>query len=490
MSNKELDSLIIKIKNYEKRRQPLEPHQSHRDELNKHMIAYSDSFLRSISHSKAFEDDNSLADTLLEEPIKEEASSFSDILDQLWNCVDNQGLNPASGGHLGYIPGGGVFASSIGDYLAAITNRYAGMHFASPGAVNIERRLIAWMCQIFDMPKKSGGTMCSGGSIASLIGITCARDTMGITPDKVSKSVIYLCDHTHHCVHKAIRIAGLTHAIIRNIPRDLKDRMCTQSLEQQIKSDISDGLLPFIVISSAGSTDTGAVDDLYTIGLISKANNVWHHVDAAYGGFFMLCEEQRPIFRGIEDADSIVVDPHKGLFLPYGLGVLLIKDQSLLLPTFHYKANYMQDAYRDMDVFSPADLSPELTRHYRALRMWIPIKLHGIGPFRDALHEKLLLAQYATVKLKMIRYCKLRSTPMLSVVCFRLEPHQSETDNNENEQLVDFIRKRGKVFLSSTVIDGATYIRMAILSFRTNIETVDLALDEIRCYISTHIDQV
>ncbi len=405
--------------------------------------------------------------------------SLENVLKTFKEQVIDQGLVPSSGGHLGYIPGGGVYLASLGDYLAAISNEYAGMVYPSPGAAAIENNLIHWMIALFGFPKTAVGNLTSGGSIANLIGITAARDSKQIKGDKIPKSVVYVNKHLHHCMLKAFRIAGLEDLDIRYVNLDQNHRMNPEHLDSLIKADIEKGLIPFLVIGNAGTTDTGAIDPLEDLGKIAQKYNLWYHIDGAYGGFFQLTETGKEKLKGIEMADSLVIDPHKGLFLPYGIGAVLIKDASAVLHSNHYIANYMLDAYEEDSFHNSADLSPELTKHFRGMRMWLPIKMLGIEPFISCLNEKLLLAQFLWESLEE-RGFQMGPKPELTVLYFNWNFNENSEINNElNRKLLEEILKDGRVFLSSTIINDIFVIRVAILSFRTKLSTIDLCLEVI-----------
>jgi aromatic-L-amino-acid decarboxylase len=252
--------------------------------------------------------------------------------------------------------------------------------------------------------------------------------------------------------------------------------MSPEALESSIKKDQSSGLNPWLILASAGTTDVGAVDPLEEIGDIARTHRLWFHVDAAYGAFFALCEEGKKILRGMEKSDSIVMDPHKGLFLPYGSGAVLVKDRTALKQAFAWEASYMQDAMSEEDTISPADLSPELTKHFRALRLWLPLKLVGVAPFRAAIEEKLLLARYFFEEIQKVERFEVGPYPDLSVVTFRYIPKKGDADAF-NERLVQEIQRDGRVFLSSTTLDGKYIIRLAVLAFRTHLETIEQALE-------------
>ncbi len=411
-----------------------------------------------------------------------EPKPMEQILDVLKNNLPNAGINPASGGHLGYIPGGGIYPGALGDYLAAVTNEYAGIFFGGPGAVRIENMLIRWMCGLVGYPETALGNLASGGSIANLIAFVTARDFKKITSEKVRKSVIYLTEQVHHCVHKAIRIGGMAEAIVRNVPMDGHYRMDAEKLAEMVAADVAAGLNPFLVVGSAGTTDTGAMDPLDKIAGVCQQHDLWFHVDAAYGGFFILADVENPdgttikeTFRGIEKSDSVAIDPHKGMFLAYGLGAVLIKNVKAQMESHYYRANYMQDTVGATEELSPADLSPELTKHWRGLRMWLPLQLYGIQPFKAALEEKIWLCRYFYEEIQKLGF-EVGPYPDLSVCTYRFVPENGDA-NEFNRRLVEHIQRDGRIFVSSTTIDGQIWIRLAVLSFRTHLREIDTLLE-------------
>jgi len=468
--------MIEKIKHLERIALQLEPSSEQRALLMDEVLKYSEDFLNRIYQIPAYVSTEDKGKDILLSPIVEQGADISSLIKLIEHNVDRPGLNPASGGHLGYIPGGGIYYSALGDYLAAVMNRFAGIFFAGPGAVYMEHMLLAWMADIVGYPKSAGGNLTSGGSIANLVGIVAARDAHGLKAKDFEKSVIYLTTQAHHSVDKAIRIAGLKECVIQDVQLDEKSRMDADVLERTITSDKKKGLNPFLVIASAGTTDTGSVDPMEMIGQIANHHNLWFHVDGAYGAFFVLCDEGKKILKGIEQSDSLVMDPHKGLFLPYGSGALLVRDKQKLFDAFWYQANYMQDALNGAEELSPADISPELTKHFRGLRLWLPLKLIGVGPFRAGLEEKLLLARYFHEKIQTIDGFEVGAYPDLSVVTYRYIPKRGNADDF-NERLVKAVQNDGRVFISSTMLDGKFTLRLAVLSFRTHLATIDLLLE-------------
>ncbi len=464
-----MNTLKQKILELQKISNALEPTESQRNNYIKEINDYANQFLNSINDVDTY---NSEHETKNVFSLNSETKSLQDIIKIYADEIATKGINAASGGHLGYIPGGGIYTSALADYLVDITNEYAGMYYASPGAVALENELIDWMKAMFKFPKLAIGNLTSGGSIANLIALTAARDKNKIKNNKIESSVIYVSTQVHHCINKALRIIGLEDVIIRHINLDSNSRIIAEELDTKIKDDKAKGLNPFLVIASAGTTDTGAIDPLEAIGNLAKSHNLWFHIDAAYGGFFILTEEKKADFNGIELADSLVIDPHKGLFLPYGLGAVLVKDKESVYHSNHYRANYMQDVIDESAPVNPADVSPELTKHFRGLRLWLPLQLHGIEPFIACLKEKLLLIAYFRERLSELGF-KLGPKPDLSVSYFW---YPTQDENEFNEKLMQEIHNDGEIFLSSTTINGKFVIRIAILSFRTKLETVDKAI--------------
>ena len=466
--------MVQKILELENASVVLEPLEEQREELLKQAWKYANSFLNSLDEKSVYNEDFSKIARLDQAEIGAQPLDMQKIINLMKNAVDSPGLDPASPGHLGYIPGGGIFASSIGDFLAAVFNKYAGLYFSAPGVVKLENQLIRWTADLIGYPKEALGNITTGGSIANLITLCAARDAQGITPDQIEKSVIYFSEQTHHCVYKAVRIAGLTHCQMRKIDLDDHFRMDPEQFEKQVIDDKERGYHPFYVAASCGSTDTGAVDEFDKIADICQDHSIWFHIDAAYGGYFVLVDELKHLFKGAGRSDSIVMDPHKSLFLPYGTGIALVRNGQALYNTFHYMANYLQDVIQSEEDISPADLSPELTKHSRGLRMWLPLKLYGIPPFAASLEEKYQLTNYYYEEVQKLGF-EVGPKPQLSVAIYRYVP-QNGNANSFNERLVKKIKTDGRMFVSSTTIDGIFWIRIAILNFRTHKKHIDLYL--------------
>jgi aromatic-L-amino-acid decarboxylase len=463
------------IESLERKARVLEPDATERGAWVRAVNAYAERFLEGLDDAMTYTPDEGTS-ALLTPGIGEQSEALRSLLAELERSVDHPGINPASGGHLGYIPGGGVYPASLGDYLADVTNRFSGVAFASPGAARMELLLIDWMAKLVGYPDGAGGDLTSGGSIANLTGIVAAREAMEIKARDIPGASIYLTAQAHHCVNKALRVAGLGECPQRIVPMDARYRMEPAALRKRVLADRKSGLRPWLLVASAGTTDTGAVDPLPELAEIARDEGLWLHLDAAYGGFFVLCDEGRETLRAMDAADSIVMDPHKGLFLPYGTGAVLVRDIGLLARAHSYHANYMQDATRDSLALSPADLSPELSRPFRGLRLWLPLKLFGLAAFRAALAEKIWLARYFHERIAALPGFEAGPFPDLSVVTYRYVPERGDA-NEFNRRLLRAVHEDGRVFITSTMLGGRYTLRLAVLHFRTHLATVDYLLD-------------
>lgn len=467
------DEIISKLEQLNISSRELDISEPQRVEMLNQVADYTNTFINGLSKINGFKEKEigNLA-------IQNKKSSLPELLNLYQKEVAETGINAASPKHLGYIPGGGVFTAALADFIAAVTNPFASVYYASPGAATIENEVVNWLKSVFLFPENSVGCLSSGGSISTLIALTAARDKYKIKNEVIPNSVVYLSQQVHHSTQKALRIIGLEDVQIRHIPLDKNHRIIPEELNKLIEKDKTEDRNPFLIIATAGTTDTGTIDPLNDIADIAEQHKMWFHVDGAYGGFFILTSK-KDLFQGIERADSLIIDPHKGLFLPYGVGAVLVKDANAVLHSNYYTANYMQDGYNEELLNSPTNLSPELTKHFRGLRVWLPLQIHGEEPFTACLEEKLLLVMYFRNKLKEFGFC-LGPEPDLSVSYFWY-PFETDTDE-KNKQLMNEIHKDGSVFLSSSIIDKQFVIRIAILAFRTKKETIDEAVEMIsRC---------
>lgn len=394
-------------------------------------------------------------------------------------------------GYLAYIPGGGLFAAALADLVADALNRYTGIAAPAPAFVALEAEVLAWLAREFGYGPASAGLFTTGGSLANWSAIVAARHASFGDSGDYRAAVAYTSSQAHHSVAKALRLAGVPPSNLRAVAVDRRLRLEPRDLHAHVRDDRSRGLRPFLVVASAGTTNTGAVDPLGEIADLCAAEGLWLHVDGAYGGAFVLCDEGKKRLAGIERADSVVFDPHKGMFLPYGTGCLLVKDGAALRAAHAESAAYLQDIATDPDLPpSPADLGPELSRDFRGLRVWLPLMLHGARAFREALAEKLDLARaFHDGLLRLVRAqlpLEVVDEPQLSVVAFRLARREGEplaAWNHRNSAFLEGINARERIFLSSTLLPGSHgdvfTLRVCVLSFRTHAHRMDQALEDV-----------
>jgi len=455
---------------------PLEPDPAELEAQTRAVADFVLAHVASLGHQPSFDLDG--IEALLasfREPVPEAGRALPGLLERLGPAIAKS-YNTAGPGYLAYIPGGGVYSSALADFIATATNRYVGVTAAAPALAQIEETSVAWLCTLMGLPAAARGILTSGGSLSNFSALVTAREER--LDEDFQEATIYLSEETHHCVAKAARLAGFPRSSLRTLPTDARFRLVPQALEAAIREDRTQGRRPFLVVVNVGTTNTGAVDPLPEIVGIAREHGLWVHADAAYGGFFRLAPGGEALLRGIEDCDSITLDPHKGLFLPYGLGALLVRDGGALARAHRESASYVQDV-TDEGSLGFADLSPELSRDFRGLRLWLPLMLHGVAAFRKQLVEKLALARWAYEQLAADPRFELLDEPQLSVVAFRLRAPEEKAERLGPE-LLRRVNARRRVFLSSTRMDGRYLLRLCVLSFRTHEDRVREAIQALR----------
>ena len=414
-----------------------------------------------------------LAERLREDAPPAGGEDLSDLLSVIREAVAG-GFDTTGPGYLAYIPGGGLPAAAVADLVSDVTNRFTGMWFPAPALVQLEWNVIRWLADAFGYPPEARGVLTTGGSMANLSALVAARHAR-LGEDHGAGS-IYVTDQAHASVTKAAAIAGIRRDHVRVVATTPELRMDPDDLRARLKADRDAGLRPFCAVVSAGTVNTGAVDPIAEVAALCAEEGLWCHVDGAYGGFFQLTERGRAAFAGIERADSITLDPHKGMFLPYGTGALLARDGRALSEAHTAgEAGYLQDLATEGPSRNFSDYSPELSRDFRGLRVWLPLKLYGLDAFRAALDEKLDLTRLLLEGIRDVPGIEVPWDPELSIVAFR------HTGGDEaSRRMLERINASGRVFLSSTMLRGAFTIRAAILSFRTHRDRIEEAIEIIR----------
>jgi aromatic-L-amino-acid decarboxylase len=427
------------------------------------------------------------------EPLPETGRPLDELLDLLFDEALPASFNAAAPGYLGFVPGGGIFAAAVGDLIAAATNRFTGVLAAAPALVQLEANVLRWFAEELGFPPEARGIFTSGGSLAAFSAVVTARRER-LRADFLS-GTIYVSDQAHHSLAKAAVLAGFPEANVRVVPSDGAFRIRPARLREMIAEDRRRGLDPFLVVGNAGTVNTGAVDPLNELADLAADEELWLHVDGAYGACFMLTDAGRRTLSGLERADSVVLDPHKGLFIPYGTGALLVRDGAALRRAHTFGADYLPELQEDSDLIDFHLYSPELSRHYRGLRVWLPLSLYGFGPFRRALEEKLELARWVAGELRSIEHVRVVADPELSLLAFRVEspeapeagPEAADRLDRLNRAVIERVNRRRRTFLTGTRVGGRFVIRICVLSVRTHRETLEAALEDVRAAVAEAI---
>jgi aromatic-L-amino-acid/L-tryptophan decarboxylase len=455
-------------------RSPFDPSLEQMQQIGTAAVEFASRFVdgRYDAPSHDYDDVEALVRSLAGPPPREGRA-----LDELIDVIDraaSKGFDTANPGFVGYIPGGGLYAAAIGDFLACVVNRYTGVSRPAPALVALEASLLRWLCDLFDLPESAQGVLTPGGSMSTFSAIVAARsDRLG---EQFLDGTLYVSDEVHHSVAKSARIAGFPADAVRVVPADDGLRMDPDALRAAVVADRRAGRRPFLVVASAGTINAGMVDPLDAIADVAAEERLWLHVDAAYGGFFQLTDRGRAAFRGIERADTITLDPHKGLFLPYGTGCLLARDREALRHAHEVVAHYLPAVSDDTSLPDFSSYSPELTRDFRGLRLWLPLHLHGLDTFTDALDDKLDLAGYVYDELSSIDALDVPWPPDLSLIAFR---PRGGTDADA-QRLLDRVNGSGRVWLSSAPIRERTFLRICILSHRSTRARMEELVDIVR----------
>jgi glutamate/tyrosine decarboxylase-like PLP-dependent enzyme len=332
------------------------------------------------------------------------------------------------------------------------------------------------------LPAEARGLLVSGGSVANLTALAVARKAR--LNDQVGEAVVYLSDQTHASIDRALRILGFSQNQVRRIPIDSTYQLDARALAEQIRRDRAAGLRAFAVIGNAGTTNTGAIDPLEEIARLAGENSLWFHVDAAYGGFAALTARGREALRGIEQADSLVLDPHKWFYCPFEAGCAIVRQGRLMPETFRILPEYMRDVAREEREVNFCDYGPQLTRSFRALKVWMSVKTYGAARLRETIDQCLDLTDYAAQLFAQSPRLAIVTPPSLGVFTFRYVPEKLPQDaqareeflNQVNEKLLKIITSSRKLMLSSTRLGARYVLRFCVLNHRSRKEDVRMAL--------------
>ncbi len=478
-----LDQMQVNIDWWKKVNQPLEMNEEEMkgilDQTENEVLSYMRNFSKMHPMGKAHDP---LTNTLrkdftlpyqMSKNFPERPESYQSLLNFIFKDMAPLSQLPGHPGFAAYVAGSGNIISNTAQMIAQTLNPYSGHTMMAPGLVALEQEVIKWFIHLMGYSDKTAlGYLTTGGSQATMNALMLARKEK-IRIFDYSKVTGYMSVDAHHCVAKAWVMLGFKKENLRLIKSNNYKMDCSQ-LALSISEDKKNGYIPFFVVGTAGTTKTGSVDSLIEISEIAKKENLWFHADGAYGALFMLTQKGREILKGIQKADSIALDPHKALSLPYGTGCLLVKDAGTMGFDYASDDSYMPPI-PSMGEHDYADITPELSRDYRGLRVWLPIKTLGIAPFVLNLEEKLKLSEWLENELKSLPEIEILSSPELTILAFAHKKGDVAT-----EALMSKINQNGTLFLSGCKLNGKSAIRICLLGYRMHFERLEKALAEIK----------
>ncbi|HEY7180287.1 MAG TPA: aminotransferase class I/II-fold pyridoxal phosphate-dependent enzyme [Blastocatellia bacterium] len=409
----------------------------------------------------------------LREPLPEGPAPVDSLLDQLRRVVWPNIGNVQHPRFFAFIPSPSNFVSVMADALAAGFNPFAGNWLEGSGPAQIELVTIDWLREMCGLPETAGGLFVSGGSMANLTALAAARRAM--LEERSDDAVIYFSDQTHNSIEKGLRVLGFAREQIRALPSDENFRLIIESLRRAVAEDRADGKRPFCVVANAGTTNTAAVDPLDQLADLCRLENLWLHVDGAYGAAACLSERGRKLLAGIERADSLSLDPHKWLFQPFEIGCVLLRDARLLKKNFRTMTGILEDTKRaEEEEINYYDYGVQLTRSFRALKLWLSIKSFGAAAFRKAINYGFDLAEFAENVLRQSGCWRIVSPATMGIVTFRYAAERcSENEINDiHRRMVEMMAEDGFAFANSTTLRGQTVMRLCTINPRTTEDDV------------------
>ncbi|MET2985175.1 pyridoxal phosphate-dependent decarboxylase family protein [Aureibaculum conchae] len=423
--------------------------------------------------------DRKQMDAIFQQPIPTEPNSPNDVLqDVIENVLTNVDFltHPK---FYSFVPSPSNFISAMADAIASGFNIFSGGWSTSPAAAELEIVVINWLLEMFEFPiQEGGGILTSGGSMANLTALTTARRIK--CKDDYSKGIIYLSDQAHSSNIKAIRVLGFKKRQVRIIPTDIEFKMSLNKLKNVIAKDKLEGYQPFCVVASAGTTNTGTVDPLEEIAAICSKENLWMHVDGAYGGAAILSDRGKNYLKGIEKADSLTVDPHKWFFQPYEIGCLLVKNHKWLSKTFSEKPVYLRDIEGNESEINFYDHGIQLTRGFRALKLYMSIKTFGLNAFKEAVQSGISLTENVEELLRKSPKWEVVSPATLAIINFRYNPIKHNLTEKELDKINQYISKQiitsRSAVLVTTILQDQVVIRMCLINPRTTLDDIKSTL--------------
>jgi len=407
------------------------------------------------------------------QPAPEQGMEFEAVLEQLERDVLPNSMHVNHPRFLSYVPGPGNFVGAMADALVSGYNIFAGTWISGSGPAAVELAAIEWLREICGMPQSTGGLFVSGGTMANLTALAVARHVkLGEQPEGAT---VYFSDQAHSSLEKALRVIGVPGANARKILSDPDYRLPVNELAKWVAEDRAAGKRPFCVIASAGTTNTGAIDPLRELSAFCRERDLWLHIDGAYGAAAMISERGRKLLAGIELADSLSLDPHKWLFQPFEIGCVLMRDIAHLRDTFRILPEYLKDTQQYSSEFNFTDHGLQLTRSFRALKLWMSIKVFGMAAIRAAIDSGFAQAEFVEARLRSMPGWEIVTPAHMGTVCFRYV----DADDAAHLRLVQRVLQDGFAMITSTVLRQRSVLRTCTINPRTTNDDIYRSLERL-----------
>ncbi len=413
------------------------------------------------------------AEALFANPLPEKGMG-DDALDDLTAVIES--VRVTGPRFFGYVLGSGEPVGAAADLLASVLNQNVTAWRSSPSAVTIERVVVGWLAEAIGCTGFRG-SLTGGGSSANLMGLAMAREArLPANESGARPGTIYASEQVHMSIPKAIALLGIGRKFLRLVPCDDNFRIRVDLLRASVERDVGAGLTPIAIVGSAGTVSTGSIDPLPELAEIAREAGAWFHVDGAYGALAAIAEPAK--FAGLNQADSLSLDPHKWLYQPLDCGCLLYRDAGAARRAFSHTGDYAKSLVKDpVEGFAFFEETIELSRRFRALKIWLSLRYHGLEKFREAVRNDLAHAQLLAGLIAKQHELELLAPAPLSAVCFR---YRSQGDADAlNQAILQRVNRRGKVFLSNATIHGRFALRACIVNHRTTMDDIEQVVSEV-----------
>lgn len=424
-------------------------------------------------------EDRAILETLIREPLPHKGDGVEAALEQLFSNVFSQMLHVDHPRFFAFVPSPNNFVSVMADALTSGFNPFVGTWLAASGPAQLELVTLDWLKQMCELPAEMEGLFVSGGSMANLTALAVARHVK--LGDDFGKGVVYYSDQTHSSIERGLRTLGFRQDQLRRLRSDRAYRLSVPDLLQSVAADRARGLTPFCVVANAGTTNTGAVDPLTALTELSREEGLWLHADGAYGAAAAVTPRGRDLLEGLDGVDSLSLDPHKWLFQPYEIGCVFVKHPGLLRKTFHIMPEYLQDTEVGEKEVNFAERGVQLTRNFRALKLWLSLKVFGAEAFREAVAHGFKLAEHVEALVCDQAHWEVVAPAQMGIINFRfIKAGVSEQELNElNKRIIGGLVQEGFAMISSTLLGSKVVIRMCTINPRTTEDDLEATVERL-----------